>query len=89
MTEKLKVNNNMVKWGKRAAVVSNLIPLIWEMKVEMDSAEEAVKIIAQGVGWDGKRYEFELWKNTKVRAMAGGRSMGRGKPQLDQEETDL
>ena len=59
-TRKLKVNNSIVKWGKRAAVVSNLTPLIWEMKAEVDSAEEAVKIIAQGVWWDGKRYEVEL-----------------------------
>ena len=78
LTEKLKRNNSIVKWGRRAAVVSNLTPLIWEMKAEVDSAEKAVKIIAQGVWWHRKRYEVELWRNAKVRAMAGGRYIGRG-----------
>ena len=40
--------------------MSNLTPLIWKIKAEVDSAEEAVKIITQGVRWDGKRYEVEL-----------------------------
>ena len=48
-TGKLKVNNSTVKWGKRAAVVLNLTPVIWGMKAEVESAEEAVKVIAQGV----------------------------------------
>ena len=78
LTGKLKVNNSAVKWGKRAAVVSNLTPLIWGMKAEVDSAEEAVKIIVQGVWWDGKRYEVELWRNAKFRAMSGGGNVGCG-----------
>ena len=77
LTEKLKGNNSIVSWGKRVAVVSNLTPVIWEMKAEMDLAEEAVKIIVQGVWWDGNRYEVKLWRNAKVRAMSGGGNMGR------------
>ena len=45
MTKKLKGNNSILKWGKRAVVVSNLTPLIWGMKSEVESAEEALKII--------------------------------------------
>ena len=69
LTKKLKGNNSMVKWGKREVVVSNLTPLMWGMKAEMDLAEEVVKVIAQGVCWDEKRYEVELLSNAKVTAV--------------------
>ena len=60
MTEKLKGNNSMLRWEKRVAVVLNLTPLICGMKVEVESAEEAVKIIMQGVWWNRRRYKVEL-----------------------------
>ena len=49
LTAKLKANNGEVKWGKRAAVVASISPFIWGMKAEVESAEEAVKLIGQGV----------------------------------------
>ena len=48
LAAKLNVNNG---WGKRAAVVASITPFVWGMKAEVESAEEAVKLIGQGVWW--------------------------------------
>ena len=71
LTAKLKANNGEVKWGKRVAIVASITPFVWGMKAEVESAEEAVKLIGQGVWWEGKKYEVELWRNATARALAG------------------
>ena len=69
LAAKLKANNGGVKWGKRAAVAASITPFVWGMKAEVESAEEAVKLIGQGVWWEGKKYKVELWRNARARAL--------------------
>ena len=77
---KLELNNPGIKWGNRSAVVTNVSPFLWGMKAEVVSAEEAVALIGKGVCWDGKKYEAELWKNARLRALGGSQGSGRGSP---------
>ena len=77
---KLVLNNTGIKWGDRSAEVTNVFPFLCGMKAEVVSVEEAVALISQGVWWDGKRYEAELWKNERLRALGGSQGSGRGSP---------
>ena len=52
-------------------MVASITPFVWGMKAEVESAEEAVKVIGQGVWWEGKKYKVELWRNARARALAG------------------
>ena len=61
-------------------MVTNVSPFLWGMKAEVVSAEEAVALIGKGVWWDGKKYEAELWKNARLRALGGSQRSGRGSP---------
>ena len=36
----------------------------------MESAEEVEKLIRQRAWWEGKKYEVELWRNARARALA-------------------
>ena len=77
---KLELNNPGIKWGNRSAVVTKVSPFLWGMKAEVVSAEEAVALIGKGVWWDGKKYEAELWKNARLRALGGSQGPRRGSP---------
>ena len=77
---KLELNNPGIKWGNRSAVVTKVSPFLLGMKAEVVSAEEAVALIGKGVWWDGKKYEAELWKNARLRALGGSQGPRRGSP---------
>ena len=80
LQEKLILNTPGTKWGNRRAVVTNVSPFVWGLKAEVESAEEAVTLIERGVWWDGKKYEAELWRNARLRAMGGSQGSGNGSP---------
>ena len=52
-------------------MVVSITTFVCGMKAEVESAEEAVKLIGRGVWWEGKKYEVELWRNARARALAG------------------
>ena len=55
-------------------------PLLWGLKAEVESAEEALNLIGKGLWWDGNKYKVELWRNARLRAMGGSQGPGKGSP---------
>lgn len=80
LQEKLILNNPGTKWGNRRAVVTNVSLFVWGLKAEVESEEEEVTLIERGVWWDGKKYEAELCRNARLRAMGGSQGSGNGSP---------
>lgn len=63
--EKLEAYNPGVQWGNRKAVATRIGAGEWEVKAEVESAEEAVRMVIQGLWRNKTRHEVELWSVTR------------------------
>ena len=65
--EKLEAYNPAIKWGDRKAVATRIGAGEWEVKAEVASAEEAVRMVKRGLWWNKTRHEVELWSAARQR----------------------
>ena len=50
-----------MQWGNRKAEATRIGAGEWGVKVEVESGEEAVRMVKQGLWWNKTRHEVELW----------------------------
>ena len=65
--EKLEAYNPAVQWGNWKAVATRIGAGEWEVKAEVISAEEAVRMVKRGLWWNKTRHEVELWSTARQR----------------------
>ena len=62
MQAKLEVSNPGVKWGTRGASFCSMGAWNRGVKAEVTSMTEAIRVIKEGILWEGKRLTVELWR---------------------------
>ena len=65
---RLEIMNPEVRWGRREASFYSLGGWNRRMKAMVSSIAEALRVIKEGVLWEGKKLSVELWRPVRKRS---------------------